>query len=598
MAFPGNVTSDLETPDVPGTGDYSDDAAFLLHPTTLSSSVIVTTNKDETNGNGGIYVYDTSGTLVESEDTGVSANGYNNVDVRYDFGGYDNLIAATNNESNTIELWNYRWTNTSDEMISVGSIPGGWSSPNDEPYGLTMGRDGDKYYVFATANNGNTVKQWELSESGGVVSGTLVRTITVSAGHQIEGLVVDDESGDLYVAEEDYGIYKYDVDPSTGNTRTTVDTVSGGNLVADVEGLAIYYGAGGEGYLIASSQGESKYAVYEREGSNTYLGKFAMTTGSADGTSATDGLDVTNVNLGTGGEFETGAFIAHDADNTGGDSSNFKLVSWDEIANLGGLTTDTTSYDPRAPLAVTAPTPPAFFTINTTDAAVNTYTGTSGNDTLTGTNSADKLDGGAGADTLNGILGDDQYVIDNIGDVVGTDGGGQDTIELWYTGNYTMPNQMEHLVIQGSTSRTVTANADDNILAAAGTGTGTMTINGLTGDDNFRVSTRDVVATGGADNDLFRYSTNAATGAGNSITDFVWGEDLIDASPLVAGSYAPTSDPFANGVLSLVDSGSDVKLMWDQDGSANSTVAAVEVVTLLGVQIDDGINNAHIYTGL
>jgi 3-phytase len=597
MAFPGSVTADAQTPDVPGTGDFSDDPAILIHPTTPASSVLVTSNKDYTNG--GLYAYDisTSPTLTDTEDSGTA---FNNVDLRYNLGSLDNVIGATNREAGTIDFFTYDFAATSDEMESVGSISTGFTN---EPYGFAMGRlatsTGEKFYAFASEDNGSTVKQWELTESAGVVSGTLVRTITVPNSTQVEGIVIDDVNGDLYIAEEDYGIYKYGTDPASGSTYTTVDTVSGGNLTADVEGMSIYYGDNGTGYLIASSQFESKYAVYELQGSNTYLGKFSLSgNGSTiDAVTKTDGLDVTNVNLGTAA-FDEGLFVAHDGENTSNDSSNFKLIEFDEIANLGGLTLDASSYDPRAALPVTAPAAPAFFTINTTDAATITYTGTSANDTLTGTSAPEYFNGLAGSDTYNGSTGDDQYVISEAGDTIASDTGGQDTVELWYTGNYTMSSNMEHVVVQGSTNRTVTGNADNNIMSASGTSSGTMTFLGMTGDDNIRVGTRDVAATGGADNDIFRYSTNAATGAGNTISDFTWGDDLIDASPLVAGSYAPTSDPFANGVLSLVDSGSDVKLMWDQDGSANSTVAAVEVVTILGVQIDAGINNAHIYTGL
>ena len=38
--------------------------------------------------------------------------------------------------------------------------------------------------------------------------------------------------------------------------------------------------------------------------------------------------------------------------------------------------------------------------------------------------------------------------------------------------------------------------------------------------------------------------------------------------------------------------------MYDQDGSAGSTYAATEIVELVGVQVDAGINEAHVYTGL
>jgi len=41
-----------------------------------------------------------------------------------------------------------------------------------------------------------------------------------------------------------------------------------GHLTADVEGMAIYRGANGAGYLIVSSQGSSEFMVYERTGRN------------------------------------------------------------------------------------------------------------------------------------------------------------------------------------------------------------------------------------------------------------------------------------------------------------------------------------------
>ena len=595
MAFPGSVTADLETNNTAGTGDFADDPAIFFDPLNSANNVIITANKDYTSG--GLYVQNlTDGNLVESEDVGQA---FNNVDLRYGFGTFDNIVAASGRESGDVHLYTYDPAQTTDELDQVGTIATGYTT---EPYGLTMGRLGDAQYVFVSADNGTQVKQYELSESAGVVSGTLVRTLNFSG--QVEGMVTDDVKGFFYAAEEDGRIKKFGTDPASGSSYVEIDKTAalGGNLTADIEGLAIYYGGtdGEAGYLIASAQGESTYAVYDRTNSDAYLGEFSMSgDGSTiDAVTVTDGLDVTNVNL--GGLFDEGMFVAHDGTNTGGTTSNFKMVEFDEIANLGGLTLDT-SFDPRAAVTAptpSAPTPPPFFTINTTDANTGTFTGTSGNDTLTGTSAPELFDGLGGDDTYHGGTGDDQYRIAQAGDVIASDTGGQDSVELFYTGNYTMSSNMEHVIVQGSTNRTVTGNADNNIMTAAGTTSGTMTFIGGTGDDNIRVGTRDVAATGGADNDLFRYSTNAATGTGNTIADFTWGDDLIDASPLVTGSYAPTVNPFTNGVLSLVDSGSDVKLMWDQDGSSNSTVAAVEVVTLLGVQIDAGINEAHIYTGL
>ena len=113
-------------------------------------------------------------------------------------------------------------------------------------------------------------------------------------------------------------------------TRKEVDRARpGGSLVADVEGLTIAYGSDGKGYLIASSQGNSTFAIYRREGDNTYVKSFRIVAGNAvDNVTETDGIHVTTANLGP--QFPNGVFIAQDgADDKG--KQNFKLVPWQLI---------------------------------------------------------------------------------------------------------------------------------------------------------------------------------------------------------------------------------------------------------------------------
>jgi hypothetical protein len=106
-----------------------------------------------------------------------------------------------------------------------------------------------------------------------------------------------------------------------------------------VEGLTIYYAHGGDGYLIASSQGEdhpgyplaNTFAVYRRNGNNEYVMSFKVVDNMAlgiDGVSNTDGVGVASAFLGSG--FPTGVFVAQDGHNTGG-NQNFKLVPWENI---------------------------------------------------------------------------------------------------------------------------------------------------------------------------------------------------------------------------------------------------------------------------
>src|SRR4029079_7123855 len=144
------------------------------------------------------------------------------------------------------------------------------------------------------------------------------RVRQINVGTQLEGCVADDELGYLYVGEEDVGIWKYPAEPDAHVERVKVDGVgTGGNLVADVEGLTIAYGSDGKGYLIASSQGNNTFAIYRREGDNTYVKSFRIVAGNTvDNVTETDGIHVTTANLGP--LFPNGVFIAQDgADDKG-----------------------------------------------------------------------------------------------------------------------------------------------------------------------------------------------------------------------------------------------------------------------------------------
>ncbi|NJM15773.1 MAG: phytase [Bacteroidales bacterium] len=106
-------------------------------------------------------------------------------------------------------------------------------------------------------------------------------------------------------------------------------------MAYDLEGLAIFYGKQpNTGYLIASSQGNFTYAIFDRMPPNNYIGSFELADSAGiDGVQETDGLDVLNHNLGP--DFPHGIFIAQDGFNYHGDSlkaQNFKLVKWQDIA--------------------------------------------------------------------------------------------------------------------------------------------------------------------------------------------------------------------------------------------------------------------------
>jgi myo-inositol-hexaphosphate 3-phosphohydrolase len=162
-----------------------------------------------------------------------------------------------------------------------------------------------------------------IDQGNGKIGAERVREFTLPSptspdrSPQTEGTVVDQELGFLYIAQEDVGIWKFQAEPNGGTTGTLIDRVrfeGGTNLTDDAEGLTIYYGKDGTGYLLASSQGDNTFAAYTREGNNDFLGRFAVgNNGSIDSVQESDGADVINVPLGA--NFPFGLFVTQDGDN-------------------------------------------------------------------------------------------------------------------------------------------------------------------------------------------------------------------------------------------------------------------------------------------
>jgi 3-phytase len=367
------VTPTIETPPVNPPGD-ADDPAIWLHPTDPSLSLILGTRK-----NTGMSVYDLNGNQIQTINPGGVR--YNNVDVQYGFrvGGQTiDFAAASDRRNDTIEFFSIdpftrQLTNiTSPSNAKVFTPAGQPANGTTTAYGLALYRSPftGKNYVFVSKRTTGTIAQLELFDDGTGKIGTrpvrLIDTLPVPQAPlspQVEGMVADRELGFLYVGQEDVGIWKFSAEPNGSNIGTLVDATKpiGTNLTADAEGLTIYYTANGTGYLLASSQGDSTFAVYTREGNNTYLGSFqVVANGGIDSVQNSDGADVLNVPLGSA--FPFGLFVTHDGNYkdqvTNGDNlTNFKYVPWENLANsfAPGLRIDTTSFDPRSPQLVPEP---------------------------------------------------------------------------------------------------------------------------------------------------------------------------------------------------------------------------------------------------
>lgn len=303
------VTPIAETDPVPHRGDAADDPAIWMHPTDPASSLVIGTDKRD---GGGLLLYDLAGKQVGARLDGPM----NNVDVR------GNVVVAGNRETNTLDI--YRMDAVELELRPAGTpIDVGF-----DVYGSCLYQspvDG-RLYAFVTEEDGGGIEQWELLESDASIEGVLRRELSVES--QAEGCVSDDAMEIVYVAEEEAGIWRFDADPDTAPAGALIASTRDGVLQPDVEGLALATYADGSGFLIASSQGANQYVVFDRV-THAHLATFSIQDGEGiDGTSDTDGIEVTSLALGP--SFPAGLLVVHDGDNDP-ENQNFKLVSVEEL---------------------------------------------------------------------------------------------------------------------------------------------------------------------------------------------------------------------------------------------------------------------------
>jgi 3-phytase/alkaline phosphatase D len=366
---------DTVTPDPEDEAD-PDDPAIWVNPTDASKSLVITTEK-----NTGLTVYNLDGEEVQAINPADAR--FNNVDLVYGFelaGQSVDIAVVSDRENDTLGicsidpatglLTDVTAANLLDEAFSIFGEDDG----EQTAYGLTTYTslvDGT-VYAFVSQRDGSQLAQLALTDDGtGKVTAQVVRTLQLPVptgdpeDSQSEGMVVDREKGLLYVAlEGEAGIVRFSAEPGGGDNFTLIQSLDEDYLTPDIEGLTIYYGTDGTGYLLASSQGDHTYAVFSRDGSQ-YLGSFVVgDSGGIDSAEESDGADVINVPLGP--KFPFGMLVVQDGSNEAqvvfedpdpdedeiqNYNANFKYIPWQNVA--GSLDTplviDTTSYDPRSP---------------------------------------------------------------------------------------------------------------------------------------------------------------------------------------------------------------------------------------------------------
>ncbi|NEQ48730.1 MAG: phytase [Leptolyngbya sp. SIO3F4] len=324
LFFSVQATGQTESGHADTDADAMDDAAIWYNTADPEQSLILGANKKL-----GLEVYGLQGTRLQTDSVGR----INNIDVRDGFdrkGEQIALVGASNRDNVGIDLWMINEQTLQAEYLTPGSLPS--NLPDVYGFCLYQSQTSNLTYAFINSKSG-AVEQWLLTYQNKKMTATLERTLKLQT--QVEGMVADDHYGKLYVGEENKGIFVFDAEPQ-GSTEGTFIPLSGSENPAiryDVEGLTIYLGENNTGYLIASSQGNNSYAVFDRTGTNEYLGSFEISEGTFDGTQETDGIDVSHHSFGS--IYPNGFFIVQDGINTSSGSKtsqNFKMVDWKVIA--------------------------------------------------------------------------------------------------------------------------------------------------------------------------------------------------------------------------------------------------------------------------
>jgi len=314
------VIASMETAPAGARGDAADDPALWLHPQDAAKSLILGTNKQE-----GLVVYNLDG----SEAARLTIGLINNVDLRQSADRPYDVAVASNDQVNAISV--FLVDRTTGTVSHRGDVPTG----RLEPYGICSGREDGRDLAGVTYKDG-TVEIWGVSVSPAELTGELLKTVKLAT--QLEGCVFDEVQGLLFVGEENQGLWKMayrDAAP----VPEQIDVVGGAaGLVADVEGVSLWRGKDGAGWLVVSAQSDNRFVVYDRKAPHTAMGSFSIGENTALGIDAvthTDGLDVFSGAL---PGYPRGIVTVQDDGNPRkGQDQNFKVVSWADVETGIGL---------------------------------------------------------------------------------------------------------------------------------------------------------------------------------------------------------------------------------------------------------------------
>lgn len=290
----------------------SDDPAIWIHPTDPAQSLIVGT--DKSGPNGGLYVFDLRGQLVDSVP---GLNRPNNVDIAPGMvAGGDTFAIAVTSERLNGQMRAYRLPDLT--PVDGGGLPVFADQSNRAVMGIALYRRPRDGAIFAIVSrktedgapaDSAALRQYRLlGRENGQIRAELLRSFGYFSGHkEIEAIAVDDAQGYVFYSDEQRGVRQYHADPDSPNVELAHFATEG--FAEDHEGISIYPTGERSGYILVSDQGAQRFQIFSRAGTKHELLKIVEVAALES-----DGSEITPVALND--DFPRGLFVAMSDDHT------------------------------------------------------------------------------------------------------------------------------------------------------------------------------------------------------------------------------------------------------------------------------------------
>jgi len=295
------------------TPNDTDDPAIWYNSSDPAKSLVLGTDKGDSTG--GIFVFNLDGKLIPGL-CQFNLSRPNNIDVEYGFnfsGKLLDIAVFTERGKDMIRVISL----PDCQFIDNGGIPVFEDDSLKDPMGIALYKDANNdVYAFVGRKSGpldGYIYQYQLLSQNSSVTAEKIRALGKYSGtKEIEAIVVDDELGYVYYSDENVGVRKYYADAQKGNEELAVFAQDG--ILEDHEGLSVFKGKKGKGYIILSDQQAGKFHLFTRNGYKENPNDHRLVRIVKAQTDESDGSEILNMPLND--NFPKGIFVAMSADKT------------------------------------------------------------------------------------------------------------------------------------------------------------------------------------------------------------------------------------------------------------------------------------------